>query len=175
MALIVEDGTGLANAQSYVSVADADAYFAAKNELGWAGDVAFKEFNLINATTALDALYGPRYISILRDEVTQSLLWPREQIWDRHSRRINGDQIPTVLKNPQMEMALLTQNGVNLFPEGNTDNDITSRAVTIGEISDSKTFRTTNKEQATYEGFRELELILWPILMPTTTKIRFAI
>ena len=29
MALVVEDGTGLANAESYISVADADTYFSA--------------------------------------------------------------------------------------------------------------------------------------------------
>lgn len=174
MAIIKEDGTGLANANSYADVADADTYFADKNELGWGGDTAFKEFNLINATTAIDALYGPRYISYLRDEVTQSLLWPREQIWDRHSRRIQ-DAVPISVFNATMEMALLKLQGVDLFPEGNTDNDIVATSVTIGEISESKTFQSTNKQQATFSGFREIELILWPILLPVTRKIAFSI
>lgn len=173
--IIVEDGSGLVNANSYVTLADADTYFTDKGELGWAGDDDFKKQNLINATTAIDALYGPRYISFLRDQTIQSLLWPREQIWDRHSRRIDNGDIPTSLKNAQMEMALLNQNGVDLFPEGTIDNQLTATSVTIGEISESKTFQKVPQDQATYEGFREIELILWAILRPVTKKMAFAI
>lgn len=36
MALEVEDGSGKANADSYISVADADAYFAARGITLWA-------------------------------------------------------------------------------------------------------------------------------------------
>jgi hypothetical protein len=36
MALIVEDGTGLANAESYVSVADATTYHANIGNTAWA-------------------------------------------------------------------------------------------------------------------------------------------
>ena len=111
----------------------------------------------------------------MRDDSTQALLYPRQQIWDRHGRRIDDDTIPNVLKNAQMEMALLAQNGTDLYPEGDTSNDITQRAVAIGEISDSKTFQGTNKEQATYAGFREIELILYPILMPESRPMRFAL
>ena len=175
MALIKEDGTVVASANSYVTAAEADAYFTAKGELGWVGTVTFKEQNLINAATALDALYGSRYISILREETGQSLLWPREYTNDLNGRRIDADQIPVALQNAQMEMALLAQNGVNLYPEGNTDNDITARAVAIGEISDSKTYRTVNKEKATYSGFREIELILRRILSPKTKRMLFTI
>lgn len=173
--IIVEDGTGLANANSYVTLAEADAYFTSIGELGWAGTDDFKNQNLINATAAIDATYGPRYISYLRDEVTQSLLWPREQIWDRHSRRIDNGALPNSLKNAQMEMALLAQNGVDLYPEGRLDNQTTAESVSIGDISESKTYQRTATEQATYEGFRKVEQLLWPILRPTSARMAFAI
>ena len=173
--IIVEDGTGISNANSYVTLAEATTYFANKGFLGFAGTDDFKNQNLINATTALDALYGQRYISFLRDEVTQSLLWPREQIWDRHSRRINDDQIPTVLKNAQCEMAVLSQNGVDLYPEGRKSSNVTGESVTIGKISQSFTYQRTPEQQATYDGFRQIELILWPILNPQSKAIRFSI
>jgi len=173
--IILEDGTGVSNANSYVTLAESETYFAAKGELGWAGTDDFKNQNLINATTALDALYGQRFISFMADELNQALLWPRDDTYDLNQRRIEEGTIPNSLKNAQMEMALLNQNGVNLYPEGNTNNDITQRAVSIGDISDSKTFQSTNKEQATYEGFREIELILRPILMPKSKRIAFAI
>ena len=116
--IILEDGSGVADANSYVTLAEAETYFTATGNLGFAGTDDFKTQNLINATAAMDATYGPRYISFLQDEVTQALLWPRQQIWDRHSRRINPDAIPQSLKNAQFEMALLSQNGVDLYPEG---------------------------------------------------------
>lgn len=176
MALIKEDGTIVTGANSYTDLADANAYFTAKGELGWAGDDSFKEQNLINATTAIDALYGERYISrIVDEEPSQSLLWPREFTNDRNQRRINEDTIPNALKNAQMEMALLAQNGVDLFPEGNKANDITQSSVSIGDISESTTFQKLNKEQATYDGFREIELILRPILKPKTKRMVFSI
>lgn len=37
MSLIVEDGTGLPDAESYASVAFADAYFTARNNSAWTG------------------------------------------------------------------------------------------------------------------------------------------
>jgi hypothetical protein len=75
MTLIVEDGTGLAAAESYVSAADCDAYHAARGNTGWSGTEAEKEAALRNAATYLDAHY--RYRSC-RLTAAQALEWPRE-------------------------------------------------------------------------------------------------
>lgn len=173
--IIVEDGSGISNSNSYVTLAEADLYFSEKGELGWAGTDDFKNQNLINATTSMDALYGPRYISFLRDQTIQALLWPREQIWDRHSRRIDNGDIPFKLQDAQCEIALLAQNGVDIYPSGTIDNQLTATSVTIGDISESKSFQKVPQDQASYEGFREIELILWAILLPVNKKMAFAI
>lgn len=81
MALVTEDGTGLANAESYVSVSDADAYWAARphapRAATWSGKTtAEKEGALREATGFLDAEYGPRFLG-RRKAATQALAWPR--------------------------------------------------------------------------------------------------
>jgi len=173
--IIVEDGSIVANANSYVSLIEADTYFTNTGNLGWAGTDDFKNQNLINACAALDASYGQNYISYLRDNTSQTLLWPREQVWDRHYRRINTGVIPQALKNAQFEMALLAQNGVDLYPEGRKDNNLLSESVGIGDLSQSKSYQRSPTEQATYDGFRKIEQILWPILSPKTKRMVFGL
>lgn len=183
--LIVEDGTGLANANSYISLADADTYFANKGTAGaqWAAPDELKNEYLVLAATALDDVFGRKYISYLRsgDNVTQALLWPRENVWNRHNRRIPAGTIPQELKDAQCELALMQQLGVNLYPEGRKSNNLLSESVSIGEISQSFTYQKQAGEQAEYDSgtdqnlYRQVELILWPILRPKETKMRFAL
>ncbi|AMG36252.1 DnaT-like ssDNA-binding protein [Achromobacter xylosoxidans] len=73
MPLIVEDGTGLPNADSYVSVADCQTY-AAAHGLAFAGEQAALEAALRNATLYLDGEYTYRGE---RATDTQALEWPR--------------------------------------------------------------------------------------------------
>lgn len=77
MALIVEDGTGLNNAESYASVAFADAYFAARISGGWSIITeANKEMLLRLATDHIDAVYGQRFKGT-KGTLSQALQWPR--------------------------------------------------------------------------------------------------
>ncbi len=76
MALIVENGTGKPDADSYVSVADASAYHSAMGNLAWADlDVLVMEAALRRATQYLDTRHqfaGDPLTS------TQALAWPRD-------------------------------------------------------------------------------------------------
>lgn len=77
MSLIVETGVGLANAESYISVADADAYFAARGITLWATLLeAEKEQALRRATDYMEYWYGDAW-SGMRVTLTQALSWPR--------------------------------------------------------------------------------------------------
>lgn len=81
MALIVEDGTGVAGAESYASAAETDAYWAAHPQdplaAAWAAaDAAAKEGALRAASAYLDATYGQAYRGI-RASWDQGLDWPR--------------------------------------------------------------------------------------------------
>jgi len=75
MALIVEDGTGLTDAESYISVANADAYHLAMGNTSWAALATLaKEQALRRATQHLDTNYT---FAGDRKTITQRLEWPR--------------------------------------------------------------------------------------------------
>ena len=62
MALIVEDGTGLETAESYASVAQADARLAALGMTNWATlTTTEKEQALRRATVAMVQFFGGRW------------------------------------------------------------------------------------------------------------------
>lgn len=75
MALVVEDGTGLANADSYVSAADATAYHELFSNAAWASAASdAKDVALRKATQYLDSHY--KFKGVPRT-VSQALSWPR--------------------------------------------------------------------------------------------------
>lgn len=77
MPLIVEDGTGLADAESYTSVADADTYFSNRGYTLWATlSTAEKEQALRRSTDYLLQVYRLRWKGT-RVNGTQALDWPR--------------------------------------------------------------------------------------------------
>ena len=75
MPLTVEDGTGLATADSYASRAEADAYHAARGNAAWsAASTDARDAALRKATQYLDTRY--RWVGN-RSTLTQALEWPR--------------------------------------------------------------------------------------------------
>jgi hypothetical protein len=81
MALIVEDGTGLANAESYISVVDATAYHAARGNADWAALASdtVREQLLRKATDYMQQEYRTRWKGV-RVLSTQALDWPRAYV-----------------------------------------------------------------------------------------------
>ena len=74
--LTVEDGTGLANANTYVALADADAYFANRINDTWLnGTDDQRSSALIQATQYLDSRYTFKGVPLTD---TQALQWPRQ-------------------------------------------------------------------------------------------------
>jgi hypothetical protein len=75
VALTVEDGTGLAAADSYISIADALTYHAAMGNTAWAAATeAAQEIALRRAAQYIDTRYKYRGE---RKNLNQSLEWPR--------------------------------------------------------------------------------------------------
>lgn len=75
MAFVVEDGTGLADANSYASVEFADTYFEERGITAWAGEDSAKQNWLIQATDYANWLLtrSPCYDPLL---TTQALAYP---------------------------------------------------------------------------------------------------
>lgn len=75
MTLIVEDGSGLPDAASYVAPADADEYHATRGTVAWSTATAeARSAALVRATDYADAAY---VYTGKRATGTQALEWPR--------------------------------------------------------------------------------------------------
>lgn len=93
MTLIVEDGTGRAEAESYVSVADFKVY-CDKRGLSYAGKSDdLIEQALRRATQWVDATYGDRFCGV-RVHVAQALVLPQAGLVDRQGYYIASDAVP---------------------------------------------------------------------------------
>lgn len=105
MSLVTEDGTGLADAESYATVAAADVYFAARGVIAWDGTTEAKEQALRRATDYMGATFSRLWRSS-RSTVTQALDWPR----------IGWESVPETIRRACMELALRAQ-GLDLAPD----------------------------------------------------------
>ena len=108
MTLVVEDGTGLSNANAYVSIADCDDYQEVRGRTTWAalGD-AEKEAKIIEATMYLDSTFY--WIGDIASE-TQALGWPRINAEDKEGRDLD-DMVPSQVVNACCELAYLAMSG----------------------------------------------------------------
>lgn len=81
MALIVEDGTGKTDAESFISVSDATAYHAARGNAAWAALASdtVREQLLRKATDAMTQMFSGRWAGT-RVSSTQALDWPRYNV-----------------------------------------------------------------------------------------------
>ncbi len=105
MALIHEDGTGLATAESYMSVADADTYFTNHGSpAAWTGATTpAKEAALRFATAWLDGQYA--WVGLVKAS-TQALAWPRIGGYDSEGRAVDDASVPRRIKEAVGEVAL---------------------------------------------------------------------
>jgi len=106
MSLIVESGTGSATAESYISIADADTYFANRGNTDWDAldNTDDKEPALRKATDYMIQRYRNRWQGVRYTE-TQALCWPRAGVV-RDSWQVDTDEIPTEVKRACAELAL---------------------------------------------------------------------
>lgn len=109
MALVIENGTGLSNSESYVDVAYVDAYFLKRGNTEW-DSITNKESRIVLAMDFIENNYtyiGTKLLS------TQSLSFPR---------LIDGETVlpPLSLKNSVCELALKANSGDLLQDTGKT-------------------------------------------------------
>lgn len=130
-AIIVEDGTGIAGANAYVNLADADAYLVARNI--WAATpvepapvvedgegeeqpagtsdaavVAAKEAAIIRAADALNVLKWIGEAKLFPDSL---MAWPREDAVLPGGAKVTDDSIPAAVVRANIELAGLIYSG----------------------------------------------------------------
>lgn len=108
MSLVVEDGTGVASAASYVSVDDADTYWSGRAHSAFAATwtaatTGNKEGALREATDYLDASFG-QYFRGSRAGYVQGLEWPRTDAKDDSGYPLQN--LPNALVKAVCELAV---------------------------------------------------------------------
>jgi hypothetical protein len=112
MALIVENGTGLIDANSYITVAYADTYHSNRGNAAWATlTTTVKEQLLIKSTDYIEQVYRLRWLGYRHTE-EQALSYPRDEVPRRDFTFLNqfsfypNDVVPNEIKNACAELAL---------------------------------------------------------------------
>jgi hypothetical protein len=140
MSFTVEDGTGLSGANSYLSVANADAYWSDRNNASSPNGNAWtsasqseKEGALVEASAYLDATYAwvwsnppnwqgsesplsplEAFTPLVSKE--QGLRWPRNAAYNEMTYLLE-DGVPEKVKDATAEAALLALDGALLAPQ----------------------------------------------------------
>lgn len=126
--LIVEDGTGLPNAESYVSVAEADDYHSKRGNELWATLTLDKKEQLLRiASDYITYIYGNIFIG-KRAVSGQALAWPRISITDYTLYSLG---VPRQIREATAELALVA-NSTSLMP--NTASPAAKKRVKVGPI-----------------------------------------
>lgn len=145
-AFIVEDGTGLGNATSYVETSFADAYLGAD----WAPDINAKQESLIAATEYLDTRWGGllKGIPLLS---TQPLEFPRINLVNRYNYKVIG--VPRDIQRAVCQYAKMHSSG-NLYLDPTKQLDkIKSKSTTVGPVTTSVTYVDGKAEQTGWLEF----------------------
>lgn len=151
MTLVVEDGTGLSTAESYLSIADIEAYFAkyGREPSGWSAlTTTQKEQRARQAAQYLDMTYINRWKGV-RVVEEQALSWPRAGVEDQDGWGLDSDSVPQRVKDAQAELvARATAN--ELLTDVDTPGTIASKSVSLGPLSESVSYVGGSKQQKEY-------------------------
>lgn len=165
MPLIVEDGTGKATADAYVSLAEADAYFLGRNTAWGALANDAKESAIRFATSWIDDTYAALWKGARANEL-QTLAWPRDNspgrgimLWRGSYPRVQGyiydldgfpidpDVVPKAVKRACMEAAILQTQNFD-FAAGTSTASIKSTSQSVDRVSFSEAYEVAVTQRA---------------------------
>lgn len=150
MALVVEDGTGLSNANGLVSVADATTYLADYgNPSAWtSASTAEKETAIRQATRYMESRYRSRYIGVIAVE-GQALGWPRTGAYV-DGYEIDDESVPTPVANACAELAVRALS-TTLLADLATPGAIKREAVQVGPVRREREYAGAKGESPIYQ------------------------
>ena len=160
MAFLVEDGTGIAGATAYCTVAFVDAYFVDSNITTWVGDVRKKEQAIIKATRYIERHYIRKfrgYRAAGPDD--QGLSWPRGDATDDGNYQFGNDAVPPPLQEACAELALLSMSGKldpNPVIDATAAGVLTHKKTKVGPITTEKTYSNTGGQTPKYPEVQRL-------------------
>lgn len=144
--MIVEDGTGRVDANSYVDIAYADDYFSTRGYTKWEDcTTAQKEMYLVKATDYINFAF--KYHGVKATE-TQALNFPRKKLIDRDGYEVKG--IPSCLKMAVCECVQVLVSGTDLFQTESSNGAVTSEK--IGDLSFTYDVAQKIKDSSLYQS-----------------------
>ncbi len=104
--LIQEDGTGLANANVYATIAEAAQYLenTGRKDAWGAFSSATKNAALIQGADYLDQKYRRNFKGV-RFSSAQALEWPRSEVYNELGELVPADEIPVEIGEASIEFA----------------------------------------------------------------------
>ena len=107
MAIVTEDGTGKADSETYISVADASTYFSERGNTTWAAIAsdALREAALRKGTEYMVSTCRSRWQGCRTTPTVQALDWPRVGVVV-DGVYVDSDEIPTEVERACAEFAL---------------------------------------------------------------------
>lgn len=167
MPLIVEDGTMPKNANSYVSLADADAYLVQRGLWeatptdGGEATVSKKETAIIRAFDALNTLKWKGNVA----DWQRTIAWPRENVpmpgpkAKGKPEYLPSDMVPKAVVQAQIELAALIYGGLNPLAPVERGGKVVSMSESTKEGNldviggDSKSYSVTYSDSAPVETY----------------------
>lgn len=131
MGFKAEDGTGLADANSYMTVAEFVSYWLDRGTDYTDTDAELIMPALINATDYVEMRWSFKFAGKKKTN-TQSLAWPRERAYDKDLIELTG--VPRRLKNAIAEYAKRALTA-DLAPDPSVDPNVWQLTETVGPIS----------------------------------------
>lgn len=171
MALIVEDGTGKADAESYADLAFANAYVTSQGgDATWdaTGDPA-KEAALRKATQYVDDTFEPQWKG-WRKAASQALRWPRQGVYDRDGYQLASDALPLRLKQATAVVALEIALGKSPFAAAATTESLTHEDIQVGSLRIAQTF--SGAGQSAQPSIPKAEALVQDLLKPAGMPVR---
>ena len=158
MTLTVEDGTGLAAADSYQSLAEIEAYFDlyGLRPSNWC--TLGTDGREQKARAAFQWLNTLKYKGAKKTDA-QAGLWPRVGVYDEEGYSVAEDSLPAELKAANAEVVIVACAG-DLFTTI-TEGEVASESFRLGPISETISYRTPAPRVTQYPKIRT---ILRPLL-----------
>ena len=133
--MVVEDGTGVEGANSYVDMPYADAYHLARGNAWLEGEDA-----LVRATDYIDREFSGLFLGD-RKAFDQSLEWPRKHVPIGGYKYFGDDVIPDALKKAVCDVALAMVQGTTETATGGA-----IKAEKIDDVGEFQYFEPTEYE-----------------------------
>lgn len=172
MPFVVEDGSGLPNATSYLSVEDADAYFEGKRGAStWnAATEAAKQSALMEATGYLDLRWGAVAYGVPVNDL-QALVYPRTAL----PTCARGQLVPQQVKNATAEYALRALSAP-LWPDPTVDPSgyaVTRKKEKVGPIEEETEYATSTDGSGVrpaYPSYPSADALLKCLVCPVNAR-----